>query len=65
MNNHRLSTSRSPKLTPGGGGSGDIVQTFSSIADSAKFLGILPQTARSRVLKNTRFLFNGKSVYLK
>ena len=64
MNNHRLSTSRSPKLTPGGG-SGDIVQTFSSIADSAKFLGILPQTARSRVLKNTRFLFNGKSVYLK
>ena len=64
MNKHRLSTSRSTKLTPGGG-SGDIVQTFSSIADSAKFLGILPQTARSRVLKNTRFLFNGKSVYLK
>ena len=111
MNNHRLSTSRSPKLTPiardlllakisklldgpstyeirgdrvfikslnrfkGSPTSrevqlldatgGDIVQTFSSIADSAKFLGILPQTARSRVLKNTRFLFNGKSVYLK
>ena len=45
--------------------SGDILPTFSSIAESAKFLGILPQTARLRVLKNTRFFFNGKSVYFK
>ena len=111
MNNHRLSTSRSPKLTPLArdlllakisklldgpsnyeirgdrvfikslnrfkgsptskevqlldATSGDILPTFSSIAESAKFLGILPQTARLRVLKNTRFFFNGKSVYFK
>ena len=43
----------------------DLMHTFFSIADSAKFLGELPQTTRLRVQKNTRFLFKGKLVYLK
>jgi len=45
--------------------SGNIISTFSSIAESAKFLGALPQTTRIRVQKNTHFLFKGKLVYLK
>lgn len=45
--------------------SGDIINTFSSIAESAKFLNVLPQTTRIRVQKNTHFLFKGKLVYLK
>lgn len=43
----------------------NIMNTFPSIAESAKFLGVLPQTTRFRVQKNTHFLFNGKLVYLK
>jgi hypothetical protein len=43
----------------------DVMNTFSSIAEGAKFLDILPQTARIRVQKNTKFLFNGKLVYFK
>jgi hypothetical protein len=43
----------------------DIMNTFFSIAESAEFIGMLPQTARIRVQKNTKFLFNGKLVYLK
>lgn len=45
--------------------SGNIISTFTSIAESAKFLGVLPQTTRIRVQKNTHFLFKGKLVYLK
>lgn len=52
------------ELTPQDGRVNNL-NTFTSIAESAKFLGELPQTTRARAQKNTRFLFKGKLVYLK
>ncbi len=44
--------------------SGDIIESFASIAECAKYLNSVPQTTRGRALKGTPFKFNGKSVYI-
>jgi hypothetical protein len=44
--------------------SGDLIESFVSIAECAKYLNSIPQTTRGRALKGTPFKFNGKSVYI-
>jgi hypothetical protein len=43
----------------------DVLETFHSISDCAKYLGVGVATVQYRVLKSNKFLFKGKSVFIK
>jgi hypothetical protein len=45
--------------------SGNIIQSFNSYIDCAKFLGVTGTTISNRAKKGTQFKFKGKSAYIR
>jgi hypothetical protein len=44
---------------------GDVIKTFNSLGDCAKFLDIAPSTARNRLIKGLNFIFKNNSCFIK
>jgi hypothetical protein len=44
---------------------GDVINTFNSIGDCAKFLDIVPSAARNRLVKGLSFLFKNDLCFIK
>jgi len=44
---------------------GNVINTFNSIGDCAKFLDIVPSTARNRLIKGLSFLFKNDLCFIK